>query len=257
MFKSLIWNIKDTYILTKRNLLKYVRLPELLFFSTVQPVIFVMLFTYVFGGAIAVPGFDKYVDFLIPAIIVQTVMFGFTQTGVGLAEDLSKGLIDRFRSLPMSRSAVLAGRVNSDSIRNIFVVLLIVFIGILNGFKPEFNLIAFTTGVILVIALGFSFSWISATISLFVKDPETAQVSSFAWVFPLTFASSAFAPVETFPKILKFIGENSPVTHTIDSLRSLMVFGEYSDSIPNAIIWMIIITLIFAPLAIYRYKKSV
>lgn len=227
-----------------------------MFFSTIQPIIFVMLFTYVFGGAIQVPGFDKYVDFLIPAIIVQTVMFGSTQTGVGLAEDLTKGLIDRFRSLPMSRSAVLAGRTNSDSIRNIFVVLLIVIIGMVNGFRPEANPLTFTAGVILVVALGFTFSWISATISLFVKDPETAQVSSFAWVFPLTFASSAFAPVETFPKVLKFIGENSPVTHTIDSLRSLMVFGEYSDSIPKAITWMIVITLVFAPLAIYKYSKS-
>ena len=171
------WIVSDALTVTKRNLITYTRLPQLLVFSTIQPVMFVLLFAYVFGGAIQTQG--AYVQFLIPGIMVQTVAFGSTATGVGLADDLGKGLIDRFRSLPMARSAVLAGRTLSDSVRNLFVILLMLGVGYAIGFRIQTNVASAALAVVIALFFGFAFCWISATIGMSVGNVETAQVSSF------------------------------------------------------------------------------
>src|SRR6185503_15022483 len=164
----------DIAVMTKRNLLRYQRLPQLIVFSSIQPVMFVVLFVYVFGGAIRTPGVS-YVNYLIPGILVQTVLFGAMLTGIGLAEDLSKGMIDRFRSLPMARSAVLAGRTVAESVRNVFVVILITLVGLLIGFRIEHGIWNFIMAMALTVLFGFAFSWVSATIGLAVKNVEIAQ----------------------------------------------------------------------------------
>ena len=183
--------LSDAVVLTKRNLLKYRRVPTLLVFSTVQPVMFVLLFVFVFGGAIQLPGDLSYTNFIMAGIFAQVVIFGSTQTGVGLADDMNKGLIDRFRSLPMSRSAVLIGRTSSDAVRNVFVMLLVSLVGFLVGFRFEDGIAAFALALLLAVLFGYAFSWISATIGLAVGDVETAQAATFVWIFPLVFASSA------------------------------------------------------------------
>ena len=189
--------LHDAAILTRRNLLQYIRIPTLLVFSTVQPVMFVVLFRYVFGGAIqqSLPPTINYVSYLMPGIFVQTAIFGATQTGVGLATDLGRGIIDRFRSLPMARSAVLAGRTLADACRNLFVVLLMTIVGYFVGFRFEGGLFFAILAIALAVLVGFTFSWISACIGLALKKVEAVQAASFTWIFPVVFVSSAFVPV--------------------------------------------------------------
>jgi ABC-2 type transport system permease protein/oleandomycin transport system permease protein len=262
------WTITDALVVTKRNLLKYVRVPTLLIFSTIQPIMFVLLFNYVFGGAITsgipIPGFD-YIIFLMPGIFVQTAVFGSTNTGIGLAEDLGRGLIDRFRSLPMARSAVLAGRTGSDSIRNLFVILLMIGVGYLIGFRFMGGFAKSVTAVLLVLLFGYAFTWISATIGLALKDVESVQAASFVWLFPLVFASSAFVPTASMPGWLQTIADINPVTSTVNAVR-LLVLG---DTIPGifeyslqtymlqSIAWSLGLLAIFIPLAINRYRRAV
>ena len=249
------WAVTDALTVTKRNLITYTRLPQLLVFSTIQPVMFVLLFRYVFGGAIQTPGVD-YVQYLIPGIMVQTVAFGSTQTGVGLADDLGKGLIDRFRSLPMARSAVLAGRTMSDSVRNLFVVLLMLGVGSLIGFRVQTNFFAALAAVGLAVLFGFSFSWISATIGMSVRQVETAQVAGFIWIFPLVFASSAFVPVETMPGWLQSFAEVQPITATVNALRALLIGGETTRYVLASIGWSLAILAAFMPMAVRKYRRS-
>jgi ABC-2 type transport system permease protein len=249
------WAVKDILALTKRNLLRYTRVPQLLVFSTVQPVMFVLLFAYVFGGAISVPS-GSYIDFLIPGILVQTVVFGSTQTGVGLAEDLSKGMVDRFRSLPMARSAVLAGRTLSDLARNLFVVLLMLVVGTLIGFRFHAGFPSAVAAVLLVVACGFAFSWISALIGLAIRDVETTQVAGFVWVFPLVFASSMFVPVETMPGWLQGFARVNPVSNWVDAMRALSLGGPVTTEVLQAVAWIVGILVVFVPLAVSRYRRS-
>lgn len=251
-FKTML---SDVYLMTWRNVLRYIRLPRLLFFSTIQPVMFVLLFRYVFGGAIKVPGID-YVNYLIPGILVQAVVFGSVQTGVGLADDLSKGIIDRFHSLPMNRAAVLAGRTISDMLRNVFVVILMVAVGYLVGFEFQTNILKILLAFVLLIVFGHAFSWISANIGLLVKEAETAQVAGFVWVFPLVFASSIFVPIETMPDWLRIFAEISPISVTVDTVRALSIGGDFLDSLWKSVLWISIILIIFIPLAINQYKKE-
>ena len=211
--------ISDILAVTRRNLLRYLRVPSLLVFSTIQPVMFVLLFTYVFGGAVRIPS-GSYKDFLLPGILVQTVIFGSTQTGVGLADDLSRGMIDRFRSLPMARSAVLAGRTLSDTVRNLFVVLLMIGVGLLIGFRFHAGFISAVGAIVLAVLFGLAFSWISAFIGMSVRDPESAQAAGFIWIFPLVFASSAFVPIYTMPSWLKTFARNNPLTYVINAIRA-------------------------------------
>ncbi|MEK7542621.1 MAG: ABC transporter permease [Patescibacteria group bacterium] len=252
---TLYWVLSDIWVLTRRNLLRYIRIPQLLVFSTIQPVMFLLLFTYVFGGAIQTPT-GSYIDFLIPGILVQTVMFGSIQTGLGLAEDLNKGLIDRFRSLPMARAAVLAGRTLSDTIRNCFVMLLMVVVGFFLGFRFHEGVGKAFFALALTILFGFAFSWVSATIGLIVRNPETAQVAGFVWVFPLVFASSAFVPVETMPSLLEAFAKINPLTLTINSVRAFMLGGEIASSLWQSLAWICAILLLFIPLSVRLYKRS-
>jgi len=252
--KQIGWTFSDTMVITHRNLLRYVRLPQLVAFFTIQPIMFVLLFYYVFGGAIDV-GNVKYIDYLLPGVFIQTALFGSTQTGVGLADDLSKGMIDRFRSLPMARSAVLGGRILADSVRTAFVVLLMIGVGTLVGFRFHDGPLNAVAVIGLAVLCGSVFSWVSAFVGVSVREPETAQVAGFLWVFPVVFISSVFVPVEGMPGWLQVYAEISPVTVTVDTLRALALGGEVTPSLWQSLAWMAGIVAVFAPLAIYRYRR--
>jgi ABC-2 type transport system permease protein/oleandomycin transport system permease protein len=254
--RRLWWTVSDAAVVTKRNLYRYLRVPPLLLFSTIQPIMFVLLFTYVFGGAIVVVGVDHYVDYLMAGILVQTVIFGSTQTGVGLAEDMTRGMVDRFRSLPMARSAVLAGRTMSDTARNLFVICLMLIVGTLVGFRFHAGVAAAFGAVGLALAFGLAFSWISAFIGLSVRDVESAQAAGFVWVFPLVFASSAFVPVQTMPSWLQAFAEINPVTVTVDALRALTLGGPAIRAVLQSLAWIAAILLVFVPLAVNRYRRA-
>lgn len=249
------WTISDILAMTKRNVLKYLRLPQLIVFSTIQPVMFLLLFTYVFGGAIGHITGD-YINFLLPGVIVQSVIFGSMNTGIGLAEDLSKGLVDRFRSLPMARSAVLAGRTISDTVRNIFTMILMLAVGIIIGFRFHQGIGAALAAIGLTILFGFAFSWISATIGMAVKSVETAQVAGFIWVFPLVFASSIFVPVQTMPNWLQAFAKVSPITVTVNAVRSFVFTGDITKDFWYSLLWMAGILIVFVPLAVRNYRKA-
>jgi len=244
----------DTWQITKRNLIHYKRSPRLIFFSVIQPVIFVLLFAYVFGGAINVPG-NSYINFLIPAIIIQTVLFGAVNTAVGLSEDMSKGLMDRFRSLPMNRAAVIAGRTLADSLRNISTVLIMIGVGYAIDFRIEQSLPETIGAVMLAVLFGFAIMWVMTIIGLSVKKSETAQMAGMAFIFPLTFASSAFVPTASMPDGLQWFAQHSPVTYAIDTLRGLMITGNYNDTIWYMLAWITGILIIAFPLAVRQYKK--
>jgi ABC transporter DrrB family efflux protein len=246
--------VSDAVLMTKRNLLRYVRIPTLLVFSTIQPVMFVLLFRYVFGGAIDVPGPLPYVDFLMPGIFIQTVVFGSTQTGVGLAEDLSKGLVDRFRSLPMARSAVLAGRTFADTARNAFVLALMTAVGVAVGFRFHSGVIPVLGAFALALLFSYAFSWISALIGLAVRDVESTQVAGFVWIFPLTFASSAFVPAESMPDGLQQFANANPFTTVVDAVRSLWLGTPANTDVWMAFVWCFGLIAVFAPLAVSRYR---
>jgi ABC transporter DrrB family efflux protein len=246
--------ISDILIMTKRNLIRYRRLPQLIVFSSIQPVMFVLLFVYVFGGAIETSNVD-YVNYLLPGILVQTVLFGAMMTGVGLADDLSKGMIDRFRSLPMARSAVLAGRTIAETIRNIFVIILIILVGLAIGFRIEQGILDFILAMLLVLLFGFAFSWVSATIGLAVKNVETAQVSGFIWVFPLVFASSIFVPVQTMKPGVRAFAEHNPISYIANVARSSSLGMPIGNDIWYSLLWISVILIVFIPLAINRYRK--
>jgi len=256
METSLFWTLSDIIVMVRRNLLRYLRLPQLLIFSTIQPVMFLLLFAFVFGGAIKVPG-QNYINYLIPGIFVQTAIFGAIQTGVGLADDLSRGLIDRFRSLPMSRSAVLAGRTISDMSRNVFVVLLMTAVGYAIGFRFQNGFWHAAGALGLTILFGFAFSWIAATIGLLVKNTETAQVAGFIWVFPLVFASSIFVPISSMPKALAGFAKISPITVTVNSTRALTLGGPLTHDLWQSLVWIAGILIVFVPVSIYLYRRTV
>ena len=262
------WAIHDGIVLTKRNLLRYVRIPTLLVFSTIQPVMFVLLFRYVFGGAITAlpPGADSYVNYLMPGIFVQTAIFGSTQTGIGLAEDLGAGIIDRFRSLPTARSAVLAGRTTADLFRNLMVVLIMTTVGYLVGFRFQEGVGYAILGIALAVTVGFAFSWISAAIGLAIKNIESVQAASFVWIFPLTFASSAFVPDQTFPDWLRAWSNVNPVTIWADTLRGFTLGNAYVTSplvgetmtslVLKSVLWVLAILAVFVPLSVRLYRRT-
>jgi ABC-2 type transport system permease protein/oleandomycin transport system permease protein len=217
-------------------------------------VIFVILFRYVFGGAIEVPG-GSYVDFLMPGIFIQTVTFGAVNTAVGLGEDLHKGLIERFRSLPMARSAVLAGRTLADLARNVLVVAIMVAVGFLVGFRVHTNAVAFLAALGLVLFYSFAMSWVFALIGLSAPNAEAAQASSFPIMALLVFASSAFVPTETMPEWLQVYADHQPVSITVDAVRALVLGGPTATYVLQALAWAVAIIAVFAPLAITRYRR--
>jgi ABC-2 type transport system permease protein len=232
-------------------------MPQLLVFSTIQPVIFVLMFRYVFGGAIHIPGVD-YVNYLMPGIFAQTVTFGAIQTGIGLAEDLHKGLIERFRSLPMARSAVLAGRTLADLVRNVFVVALMIVVGYMVGFRVQTGVLGLLAGVAVILLFGFSLTWIFAIIGLSAPNAETAQAMSFPILAPLVFASSAFVAIDTMPGWLQPFATYQPVSLAVDAVRSLMLGGQFHDParVAGSLAWSVGIVAVFAPLAVRVYRRS-
>ncbi len=246
--------VADTWVITRRNLLRIRNAPDLLIGFTVQPVMFVLLFVYVFGGAIQTPGYD-YVDFLMPGIITQTIAFGGFLTAVGLNEDLSKGLIDRFRSLPMARPAVLAGRTLADIGMNTLAVVLMVAVGTLVGFRFSTGVPEVALGIVLLLLFGFAFSWIFAILGLGASSPESAGSVGFILVFPLTFLSSAFVPVDSMPGAIQAFAEINPFTMVVDAVRALFIGSPAGNSIWGAFVWSIGLILVFAPLAVRRYQR--
>jgi ABC-2 type transport system permease protein/oleandomycin transport system permease protein len=249
------WGIQDIITITWRNLIALTRTPEAVFFSAIQPIMFTLLFVYVFGGAIhtSVP----YVDYLMPGIFVQTVAFGAVSTAVGLSEDLQKGLIERFRALPMARSAVLAGRTSADLVRNVFVVVLISVVGFAVGFRISTNFGLFLVGVGIVLLFSYTLCWGFATVGLSAPNAETAQLMVFPILFPLIFASSAFVPVTTMPGWLQAFAEHQPVTQVVDAARSLMVGGTLQDTgaVWASLAWCFGLLLLVVPLAVRKYRR--
>jgi ABC transporter DrrB family efflux protein len=250
-------SITDTSVVTWRNLRHFWRQPDLLVFSTIQPIMFVVLFVYVFGGAVglALPPGVTYVDYLLPGIFVQSVTFRASNTAVGLSEDLRRGVIDRFRSMPMARSAVLVGRTTADLVRNVLIIGLMVGVGYLVGFHFQAGIIPAFACVALVAAFGFALSWIFAFVSLVVRGAETAQTAGFVLLFPLVFASSVFVPVSTLPNWLQPIAKASPVTLTANAARTLALTGGVPHSLWGALAWIIGIVALFVPLSVWRYRR--
>ena len=248
---------RDTWAVTQRNLIHFVRIPQLLIFSTIQPVIFVLLWRYVFGGSVEIPGPIPYVDYLMPGIFVQTVVFGAIATAIGLAADVKTGLLERFLSLPMSRSAVLVGRTTADLVRNIFVVILMVGVGFAVGFRVHTNVFAFLLGVGLVALFGYAMSWVFAVVGLLVKDPETAQAAAFPVLAPLVFASSAFVVVDNMAGWLQPFARNQPVSVTVSAVRALVVGGPTSGHVFATLAWCAGLVLVCAPIAVRLYRRAV
>jgi ABC-2 type transport system permease protein len=251
---ALALTASDTVVLAKRNLMRIPRQPDLLIAYTVQPVMFVLLFVYVFGGAIQTPGFD-YVDFLMPGIIVQSIAFGGFVTALGLSEDVGKGLIDRFRSLPMSRAAVLLGRTFSDILLNCLSLVVLLTVGFAAGFNfIDSSVGQVLLGIVLLLFLGYAFSWIFALVGLYSSTPETANSIGFTLIFPLTFASSVFVPAETMPDGLRQFAEANPFTTVSDAVRSLWIGTPANSDVWMAFVWCVVLTAVFAPLAVKRYR---
>jgi ABC-2 type transport system permease protein len=248
--------VSDTMAVAGRNLIALRRVPQLLVFSTIQPVIFVLLFRYVFGGAITVPG-TAYVDYLMPGIFIQTAVFGAMGAAVGLAADLKTGILERFRSLPMARSSVLAGRTLADLARNVFVAVLMASVGFAVGFRVHTDVLAFLAGMVLVLLFGYALSWVFAGVGLAVGDPETAQAAAFPVMAPLVFASSAFVPVETMPGWLQGFAEHQPVSVTASAVRALVLGGPTASYVLQSLAWIAGILIVFAPLAVRRYRRTV
>ncbi|HEX6422310.1 MAG TPA: ABC transporter permease [Acidimicrobiales bacterium] len=249
--------VGDALAITWRNLIAYVRLPQLLVFSTIQPVMFVLLFRYVFGNSIALsdPSVD-YVDYLMPGIFVQTAVFGAGGTGIGLAEDMAKGLIERFRSLPMARSAVLAGRTLADSVRNVFVVVLLTAVGFAVGFRIHGGVPAYLAALALVLLFAFALSWMVATIGLGAPNGEAAQAAIFPMLFPLTFASSAFVDPSFMPGWLQVFANHQPVSITVDATRDLVLGQPVGWGAAASVAWSLGIVAVFGPLAVRRYRRA-
>jgi ABC-2 type transport system permease protein/oleandomycin transport system permease protein len=250
-------SVSDTFVLARRNLMRIPRQPDLLIAYTVQPVMFVLLFVYVFGGAILVPHFyDSYAAFLLPGIIVQNIAFGGFVTALGLNEDLHKGLIDRFRSLPMARSAVLAGRTLADVVTNLLSLTTLTVTGLIIGFTFDASLVEIVGGIGLLLLFGYAFSWVFALLGLLVSSPEAANSLGFIAVFPLTFISSAFVPVDSMPAALQWFAEINPFTILVDAMRALWVGQPAGNNVWGAIVWSLAIIAIFAPLAVSRYRRA-
>jgi ABC transporter DrrB family efflux protein len=252
------WVFADTVTVTWRNLVAYTRIPEALFFSTLQPVMFVLLFRYVFAGAISLPGHVHYVEYMIPGIFVQTVMFGSVSTSVGLAEDLHKGLIERFRALPMARSAVLAGRTSADLVRNVFVVLIMTGVAYAVGFRIGDGVPEYILGALLLLAFAYAMSWGFAAIGLAAPNSETANVMAFPILMPLTFASTAFVPIQSMPGWLQAFAQHQPVSVVVEGARSLMVGGFYHSSslVGYSLLWIFGLLIVLVPLGVWRYRKT-
>jgi ABC transporter DrrB family efflux protein len=245
----------DTLIIAERNLIRLPRKPELLLAFTVQPIMFVLLFRYVFGGAIDTGGLP-YVDYLIPGIIVQNIAFGGFVTAIGLNEDVHKGLIDRFRSLPMARPAVLAGRTLSDIVTNFLGVCVLVITGLIIGFSFNAPVTHIVFGFVLLLLIGYAFSWVFALVGLVANTPESANSIGFILIFPLTFISSAFVPTASMPSWLEAFANVNPFTIFVNAMRALWLGAPAKNYVWGAVVWAAVILIVFAPLAVRRYRQA-
>jgi ABC transporter DrrB family efflux protein len=248
--------LADSKVMAARQLRKSLRRPTYVVFSFVQPVMFVLLFRYVFGGAINTGSVD-YVNFLMPGIIVQTAIFGSLITGLGLTEDIKAGVVDRFRSLPIARSAVLIGRTAADVVMNVMTLIVMLLVGVLVGFRPSEPVWELLAAFLLVLAFAYVFSWISAFVGLSVKDPETAQSAGFIWVFPLTFVSSAFVPTKSMPGALEWFADINPVTLCVNAARALTIgVGDVRGPLLGTLAWLAGLLIVFVPLAVRAFRKA-
>ena len=246
----------DTVVLANRSLKRIPRQPDLLIGFTVQPVMFVLLFVYVFGGAIETPGYD-YVDFLIPGIIVQSMAFGGFVTALGLAEDVKKGLIDRFRSLPMWGPAVVTGRILADIGTNVIQLVVMFAVGIAVGFWFSTGVLEVIAGIALLLLIAYAFSWVFAFIGLLASSPEASNAYGFTIIFPLTFVSSAFVPFSSMPEWLEGIAEANPFTTMVDAARALFLDTPAGNDVWGAVVWCLVIIAVFGPLSAWRYRRAV
>ena len=253
---AVVNELSDMWVLAIRSVKRIPRQPDLLVGFTVQPVMFVLLFIYVFGGAISTPGFD-YEDFLIPGILVQSMAFGGFVTALGLSDDLKKGLMDRFRSLPMSRSAVLTGRTLADISTNVIQLIVMLVVGLLVGFDFKTGIGHVIAGIALLLLIGYAFSWVFAFIGLTASSPEAANAFGFTFLFPLTFVSSAFVPVASMPSWLQKFAENNPFTIMVNAVRGLFLGIPVGHDIWLATLWSVGIAVVFGALAIWRYRRVV
>ena len=250
------WAFSDTMAITRRNLLVWFRVPAYLFFSVIQPVIFVLMFRYVFGGAIHVHVPGGYVNFLMPGIIGQTAAFACFGTAIALAQELHKGVIDRLRSMPMARSAVLTGRLTADTLRLTITILIVVGIGYAVGFRFLNGAGPAVLMVLMAILLGLACCVIAAYTGLAIKDEESVQSFGLIWLFPLTFLSSAFVPISSMPGWLQAFANNQPVTFIIDLMRSLALGGPIEANLWKSAAWLAGIFIVFLPLAVRAYKRA-
>jgi ABC transporter DrrB family efflux protein len=251
------WAVTDTLTITRRNLLVWMRVPAYIMFTVIQPVMFVLLFRYVFGGAIAVPGVKGgYVNFLLPGIIGQTAAFATFGTAIALAQELQKGVIDRLKSMPMARSAVLAGRLVADTIRMFITIVIVVGVGYAVGFRFENGVGLAIAMIVLATVFGLAICCISAYTGLAIGDEESVQAFGLVWLFPLTFLSSAFVPIQSMPGWLQAFANNQPVTYVINVMRSMALGGPIAADLWKSIAWLAGIFIVFAPLAVRAYKRA-
>ena len=246
--------LSDTTTMTRRNVLRMSRQPQVIVFSLISPVMFVLLFNYVFGGSLNIPGV-RYINFLIPGILVQTAMFGGGNTAVGLAEDLTGGAIDRFRSLPMAPAAVLTGRTLADAGRSIVTTTVIFTVGFILGFRSPNGIGWFFLSFLVVLGFTWAMTWPYALMGLKIKSVEGVQAASFIPAFPLTFAASTFAPVENMPPWLRLFAANQPVTQAVDAIRAMTQGGEIAGPLIRTLLWSVAIIVVFGFLAVREYRR--
>ncbi|MFH7593769.1 ABC transporter permease [Streptomyces racemochromogenes] len=266
---GIVGSAKDSLVIARRNLLRMSRIPEVIVFGLVQPVMFVVLFSYVFGGSIAVGGSTSpqaYREFLMAGIFAQTVTFATAGAGAGIADDMHKGLIDRFRSLPMARGAVLTGRTLADLVQTTLTLVVLAVVALLVGWRTHTSPVEVLAGFALLLLLGYAFSWIGALIGLSVRTPEAATSGGLIWLFPLTFISNAFVPSENMPPFLRTIAEWNPFSATVQAARVL--FGNLPEGYPvpdawpmqhpvvASVLWSVLIIVGFRTLAVRKYRSA-
>jgi ABC-2 type transport system permease protein len=263
---QVLYALADGAIVAKRNLIKIKRVPDLIVFTTLSPIMFVLLFGYVFGSAIDVPGGVDYREFLMAGIFAQTVIFGATITGAGLAEDMQKGIIDRFRSLPMSRSAVLVGRTASDIVNNIIVIVVMSATGLAIGWRIRTSILEALGGFLLLLLFAYAISWLMAWVGLLVPSPEVVNNAAFMTIFPLTFLANTFVPPDGFPTPLRLFAYWNPVSAVVQATREL--FGNTNPALPvpdywslqhpvlYSLLWVAIILAVFVPLSVRQYRRA-
>jgi ABC-2 type transport system permease protein/oleandomycin transport system permease protein len=245
----------DTWVMTRRNARRHIRVPAQLVYSTALPVMWVVLFVSVFGGSIELPGLD-YVDFLLPGILVLAVAFGMANTALGLSEDLSSGVLDRFRSQPAARPALLLGRALFDTIRNVLALVVAAGVGFLLGFRFHNGWVAALGALGITVLVGFALSWIGVLLGLAIRDPEAAQTAGLLIAIPVMFASSTFVPVGSMPGWLQAVAKNNPVTHAVDAARALTLGGPAATAVLATCAWVAGIVAVALPLAVVRYQRA-